>query len=341
MADLTVELVRDTAALEDLRPAWLALWRGVPGASPFRSPDWLVPWWQHVGEGALLTPVVRRGGALVGVVPLYVYARPGSGERALFPLGIGTTDHLDAVVAVGEAAAVMRAALAALDGARDAWDAAEWPQLLDGAALLAGCGPAGWLDAVEAAEPCPAVVLHGPPEAPGSVVPAAMRRDLRNWRARAARAGAVRFERASAATLDALFDAQLALHRARWEGRGEPGVLADRRVEAAHRAALPGLLRDDVLRLYAMRLDGAIVGTLYGFIDRPGGAVRRFHAYLGGFDPAWPRLSPGSLLIAHAMEEAVAEGATLFDFLRGGEAYKYAWGAVDVPTWCRRLRPAA
>ena len=56
-----------------------------------------------------------------------------------------------------------------------------------------------------------------------------------------------------------------------------------------------------------------------------------------GFDPSQPRLSPGVQIIAHAIEQAIAEGATSFDFLRGGESYKYAWGAVDRPKISRRL----
>jgi hypothetical protein len=32
---------------------------------------------------------------------------------------------------------------------------------------------------------------------------------------------------------------------------------------------------------------------------------------------------------AHAIEQALREGAREFHFLRGQEAYKYGWGAVD------------
>ena len=36
-----------------------------------------------------------------------------------------------------------------------------------------------------------------------------------------------------------------------------------------------------------------------------------------------------TLLIAHALEDAVSRGDSEFDFLRGNEPYKYRWGAVD------------
>jgi CelD/BcsL family acetyltransferase involved in cellulose biosynthesis len=59
--------------------------------------------------------------------------------------------------------------------------------------------------------------------------------------------------------------------------------------------------------------------------------------YLSGFDPQWAAFSPGVLLIAHAIEEAIREGQQEFDFLRGNEPYKYLWGAQDSSTWQRTL----
>jgi CelD/BcsL family acetyltransferase involved in cellulose biosynthesis len=100
------------------------------------------------------------------------------------------------------------------------------------------------------------------------------------------------------------------------------------------------LLRQGLLRLHALRLDGAITATLHALADRPGIAGRRVYFYLGGFDPRFAALSPGALLLAHAIEEAAREGAAGFDFLRGGETYKYRWGARDTQVLHRRLRRA-
>lgn len=38
-------------------------------------------------------------------------------------------------------------------------------------------------------------------------------------------------------------------------------------------------------------------------------------------------VSPGTILFAHAIEDAVREGAHEMDLLRGGEPYKFGWGA--------------
>jgi CelD/BcsL family acetyltransferase involved in cellulose biosynthesis len=81
-----------------------------------------------------------------------------------------------------------------------------------------------------------------------------------------------------------------------------------------------------MLRLHLLRVGNSTAAAYYGFT-----AKHTAYAYLSGFDPEFAELSPGAQILAHAIEEAVREGAREFHFLRGGEAYKYAWGALDRP----------
>jgi hypothetical protein len=53
--------------------------------------------------------------------------------------------------------------------------------------------------------------------------------------------------------------------------------------------------------------------------------------YNAGVDPDARDLSPGVVMVAKLVERALAEGRRRLDFLRGDEAYKYEWGAVDEP----------
>jgi CelD/BcsL family acetyltransferase involved in cellulose biosynthesis len=55
----------------------------------------------------------------------------------------------------------------------------------------------------------------------------------------------------------------------------------------------------------------------------------RAYGYLTGFDPTYEFESPGTIVVGYAIETAVREAAREFHFLRGREAYKYHWGAVD------------
>jgi CelD/BcsL family acetyltransferase involved in cellulose biosynthesis len=125
-----------------------------------------------------------------------------------------------------------------------------------------------------------------------------------------------------------LFDALVELHSARWAARGEPGVLPAH-LEAFHREAAGRLFERGLLRMHALRLGDQIAAVFYGFH-----AAERTTYYLSGFDPALEQFSPGTLVVAQAIQYAIEhDHARAFDFLRGAEAYKYAWGAVDEPLY--------
>lgn len=333
---LAVEELQDTDVLERLRPEWSSLWARCPTSTPFQSPEWLIPWWRHIGEGQLWGLAFRSAGQLVGLVPLYIYQRPGASIRELFLLGIGTTDYLDVLLDPEHEQACFEALVTHLGQQSHRWDVADFQQLRPDSPLLRLSAPEGWADRVNPHSACPVLPLPAKVEALEETVPKRMLHNLRYYSRRAERLGQIKFESATLDNLDELFEALLRLHRVRWSTRGEPGVLSSPNVQQAHRESLPGLLRIGALRLYALRLDQRIVACFYGFADRdrPG---KRVYYYLGGFDPELEELSLGSLLIGHAIREAIEVGAEAFDFLRGAERYKYLWGAQDCDTYRRNL----
>lgn len=329
--------IEDLAALEALRPEWEVLRARAPNATPFQSPDWLLPWWKHVGRGTLASIALRSAadGELVGLAPLYIYTAPERGTRHLFPIGIATTDYLDVLVRPGWQAAVLAAITTHLREAGGAWDVFEAPQLAPAAALLSLPPDADWEHELSAGEPSPVLPLAGTD--PWSAVPRAMRDNIRYCRRRIERSHSVAFELADAQRIPEFLDALARLHAQRWSERGETGVL-DANVLAAHLEAAPLLHAAGRLRLHGLRVDGELAAVLYALAD-----ARRCYYYLAGFDPALRTLSPGTLVIAQAIGQAIAEGAQAFDFLRGAEPYKYRWGAVDqrMSTLRVRLRHAA
>jgi CelD/BcsL family acetyltransferase involved in cellulose biosynthesis len=267
---------------------------------------------------------------LVGVLPLYELRE--SGVCKLLPIGIGLSDYIDALVDP----AWPDAGEALLAGIMDIpdWEECHLSDLPVGGVLRDAGGPAALREERSETVPCPVLTL--PPEAAAleTIVPRKTLRDLRQAASRAEAAGGVRIETADADTLQSMLDNLFRLHEARWRSRGEPGVLADPAVRAFHRDAAPALAAEGMLRLYRMRIGDTVAAVYYGFASGS-----RSYAYIGGFDPEMPRLSPGALILRHAIGAAIAEDCAEFDFLRGGEAYKYAWGAVDrwnvARTWRR------
>ena len=326
---MRIACIGTEAEMRDLVPEWSALWRRAAGATPFQSPAWLLAWWNHFGTGAPRLLTARAGEELVGVLPLYELAEPGM--RKLLPIGIGLSDYIDALVDPlrPEAGAALLAAIADIPG----WDEGHLPDLPEGGVLRGAQGPAGLREETAEGAPCPVLALPVGGVALATVVPRKTLRDIRQAAARAEGAGGVRIETADAAMLPAMLDDLFRLHEARWRSRGEAGVLTDPAVRAFHRDAAPALAAEGILRLYRMHIGEAVAAVYYGFVWR-----ERAYAYIGGFDPDLPRLSPGALILHHAIGAAIGEGCREFDFLRGGESYKYAWGAVDRRSAARTWR---
>ncbi len=325
-------ILQDGGELRRLLPEWWALWSRTARATPFSSPAWLLPWWDAFQPGELFAAAVRRDGRLVGFAPFYI--EEGALGRRLLPLGIGVTDDLDVLI---DGAPSREVAAAIVDAYRhravrwDSWSLEEMAP--DALARRLPVGPL--LDGGRAQSARPVLTL------PGSLAAwrgtSAGRRWRKSWN-RVARHDEIRIVEAEPETAGALFEALVSLHTLRWEASGEPGVLSDPAVLRFHRDAVPRLQASDLLRLSALSIDGAIVGAYYGLAHRG-----RAYGYLNGFDPALGFDSPGTALLGHAIQNAIAEGCTEFDFLRGQEPYKYAWGAVDRwnDLWLVRSAPAA
>jgi CelD/BcsL family acetyltransferase involved in cellulose biosynthesis len=319
---LTFATIRDPKAFTALEPEWWALWQRAPSPTPFQSPAWLLPWWDAFAPGELCAVTVRDGDRLVALAPCYIEIA-ARGRRVL-PIGISVTDYHDILldpVRADAAAACLKQGMTQCG----AWDAWEFPELAPGAQALSLIAPAGCEAQTEPCSACPVLALPPSMEELPCVFPMRKRRALRTAQNRADRRGSLDIiaaadEHSALAALDML----IRLHQARWESKGESGVLADPRVRQFHRTAIPRLLQSGLLRIYTLQISGHAAAVYYGFL-----CGDRAYGYLTGFDPAYEFESPSVILLGHAIAEAVREKAREFHFLRGREPYKYGWGATD------------
>ncbi len=342
---VVVRRITTDAALTALAAAWADLWTRDTTATPFQHPAWLLPWWRQFGpEGDLQALALYDGDAvserLLGLLPMYVYptatAEPEAGARHLLLLGAGTSDYLDGLFDA-DAAPVELASTALRFAAREVqgWGTLDFVQLRGASSLLAAARGFPPLDALTetGAEPC--FFLNTKDELPQKLAA-----NVRRYRRRAEAAGPLTVD-VAASPEEALvfFDQLIRLHGERWEARAQTGVLADPRIRAHHREALPALFSAGLLQFFRLSTRSTqngtleVLGVLYTLADPPTRPVRSLYLYLVGINTRFAAWSPGTLLFHAMWEHARAEGIAHFDLLRGGEAYKHLWGATPQPTF--------
>ena len=307
---MPIEVITNPEALQALETNWLNLCRKTQ-VTPFQTPMWLLPWWRNFGSNDLSVIVSRNGDRVDVIAPLYILRDDESDESLGLFLGTGISDYLDVI---GDASLIIEE-MSKLNC--QLWDL---QQLQPTSSMLRVPLPDGFSENVEDQEACPVLPLTNF-ETLGSTH---FQKKLRYCRRQLERAGDVRIETPTPESLDDLLTALFDLHAARWKRRDLPGVLADHATQHFHRDVARRMLHAGMLRMYATRIDDRIAAVFYGFALN--GIV---YYYLSGYDPDLEKLSIGTILVAHAVEQAVRDGATTFDFLRGAEEYKYAWGASD------------
>jgi CelD/BcsL family acetyltransferase involved in cellulose biosynthesis len=340
MASEAPTVEQHTGDLATLEAAWSRLVPVDHPGAPFRSFAWLSTWWKTFSTGRdPYVLVARRGGDVVGILPLYRDGGLLGGRLALMGDGIVGSDYLGALARPDDQPAVTAAIAAHLDGAGvhelvlDGLDRADLlTRALTGARALEV--------AVEPYYRCPHVrlsssfdaYLDGLPQGAG-----AQWHRRRKWLEHRPgyRIDVLRTPSEIAAGMEILFD----LHRRRWAIEGGSQGIDGPRTERFHRAAAARLAACGWARIFVLSVEGGPRAALYGFRH-----ADRFAFYQAGYEPAWRPRSVGTVLLGHVLQQCVAEGLREFDFLRGSEEYKLRWATgwretVRVHARGRGLRP--
>ena len=301
---MTARVLRGEGFLEALRTPWDDLLRDAPTATPFQTPEWQAAWWRHFSPGRRALAIeVREGRDLVGLYPLTLGAGPW---RTLRAMGTGPSDYLHPLVRAGREAAVA----AEIEGALRSMEGVD---ILD----LHGLREDAPLGALANEDQARCLVLDLPPTYDVFLagLGKSLRFDCRRLDKSPFKEGKATIETNPPDGLDVLFD----LHRARWKAKRLPGAFVGRLVPF-QRAWFSEALKKDYLRLSVLRVDGVPTGALYAMA-----VGRGVFYYQAGFAPAEGSISPGTLLVAHTVRQAIDEGRSRFDFLRGDEPYKRRW----------------
>lgn len=324
-------VVCDRDAMACLAHEWSRLADACP-ASLFATPEWVHAWWMTVGQDVAPRIVIAREGIagdregrLLAVWPLGL-SQASCGLlklRLLAPMGetLASGDRLDPLVAAPGLVEQLVGEVRQL--ARVECDLVHWAELnRTGAVSRAlAADPGGHRIRTVQPRTLPAADLPATYEAFAARLGKKLRGHVRRQEQIAVEQQGLRWRLNDEGTsLESAIAAFASLHEQCWQHRGKRGNLAESRFRAFIEYFAESAAQRGWLRLHRL-CDG----------DRTMAALMAFHHngrayyYQSGWDPAIARLSPGSLCVARAVRTAIAEGMTIFDFLRGDEAYKRRW----------------
>lgn len=306
-------------------PEWDAVLRRSARPSPFLSRRFLVPWATAFAAGRE-TMAFRweRGGGAAGFLFLCRRA-DGAGWELLG--GERVADSLDAVVIAGQEREFWSGFLRESRGLLAGGSTLRLPNLVEGTPSLhllpELCGRFGYSFRLEETDRSPLLSLPGDfgeyLERLGKKERHELRRKLR--RADDTVPGLSFRITPGGPELDRDLSSFLVLHRS---SQSEKERFMDEGMERFFREIAGRFSEAGQLRL-AFLSDGETDVASAFQLEWNGSLL----LYNSGYDPQYRRISPGLVLLARCIEEAIGRGGREYDFLRGGERYKYDLGGVD------------
>jgi CelD/BcsL family acetyltransferase involved in cellulose biosynthesis len=296
---------------------------------PFLRYEYLSSWWNTRGGGEwsaseLVLVSARRDGRLAGIAPLF--AAEYDGASALLLAGsIEISDYLDLIVRGQDMAPFLSGLLDFLAASAPAdWSRLDWYNLPESSptlsALRAESARRGWAYREEIYRPTPTIALNGDYEAYLASIDKKQRHEIRRKQRRAEERGARWYHVEAGADVEPEIDALLSLME---DDRDKAGFLKPA-MRDQMRASIRAAHEHGWLWLAFLEIDGRKAAAALNFDYR-----NRIWGYNSGVDRAFLEYSPGWVLLAYTLQWAAEHGRSEFDFMRGGEAYKYRFGAFN------------
>jgi CelD/BcsL family acetyltransferase involved in cellulose biosynthesis len=308
-------------ALDRVEAEWTGLLASCAEPIPFVTPAWQRVWLRHFqGDRQLRVYGIRDGERLIGVMPLLY-----NGTTAEFVGHYSICDYLDACVTPGFERTVVEVVLG--QTATDGITSLDLRGLREDSPML---------EAIVAAAPGAGYTATKEPEAisPNLLLPASWdeylgrlskkdRHEMRRKMRRLDSAGNVELKIITTSAealplLDTLFRLMRASNHHKEEFLDRPGM------QEFFRDMVATMADAGMLRFHVLELDGLCVAMVLN-LDVVGGV----YMYNSGYDPEYAHYAVGLMSKALLIQDAIEQGRTRVDFMRGDESYKYDLGGVN------------
>lgn len=336
-APLTTRLITTADGFDALRPAWESLFEAGDG-SVFQSYEWQRTWWKYFGEGnpdaSLSIILIEHEKKPVCIAPFFVQTLCGPrflSLRRLVFIGHDTSDYLDLLCLPGEipaAADTLGSRLLSLPILFDLVLLENIPERSPTSETLRQSFERTGIRCMRYVnECCPGTKLASTWDEMLTSFSGNLRGSVQRKSKKMERKYAVRYEIFDGSTpTDEAMNDLMALHQERWSDLGEEGTFASRQQISFHSEVARLFAKRGWLWMAFLRLNEERVAAQYHFRHR-----KTQLYYQGGtrINPETGKFSPGLLLHLFSMSEAIKDGMTTYDLLRGTERYKYELGGID------------
>ncbi|MFN8456069.1 MAG: GNAT family N-acetyltransferase [Anaerolineae bacterium] len=321
----------DPSAFDLLAGEWDSLLQRSVSAPFFMRHLYQRSWWRYLGNDDLMIITVRNeAGELVGLAPLYGTTNEAGQRRLSFVGCVDVSDYLDLLVDRRQVEPVYQALLDCLE-THPTWDKLYLCSLphtsLTHTRLAETMRARGWQAEVKQQDVCPVITLVNDWEVYLAGIDKKQRHEIRRKIRRIETETQTRwYEIDSIEQIDGAMDDFIELHQK--STRDKEDFWNDSLIrffkDLAHQLAQVGWLK-----LYFIEVNGVKAASMLCFDYN-----NEFLLYNSGFDPEqFAQFSPGNVLTAYTIQDAIRLGRTRYDFLRGDEVYKFRFGAVAEPVY--------
>jgi CelD/BcsL family acetyltransferase involved in cellulose biosynthesis len=308
--------------------AWEHLLAATPSATTFHSPTWQRAVYQTQGKpDRLRLLTVWRDAQPLALLPLHI-----RDDGLLETLAPGVTDYLDPLILPDHESAVWPLLLKLLSKLRSGpWRGVTLHNLRDNSptrTILPDLARReGFAADAKIVENCPALALPTTWDDYLATLDPHERKETRRKVNKAITKADARVVRCSADPTEIARSLPIALSLME-QAPGEKGEAIKRHLRPLLEQAAPRLIAENKLWLDTLHLNDEPAACTLQFPHPTGPQL-----YNCGFDASKREFSPGVVLTAEILRQAVESGAPTFDLLRGQEPYKYKLGATDRPLW--------
>lgn len=317
---LTVTIETDASCFTTLEAEWLTLLKSAVTNTVFQTPIFLRNWWQTLGDGKLQVVVIRdNDNVLRGVAPFFIQTSERNKQELCFVGCVNVSDYLDVIVD----ASVQQQVYAALHSALTTQ--IEWQELF--LCSLPENSPTrnflktNFPQAVETIQDVtPQIDLPATWEEYLAVLDRKQRHEVkRKWR-RAEELDHSFDLITTAEDARAAVEEFIQLHKA---SSAEKQSFWNEAHLVFFRKLIPDTAAAGWLKLFFLQIEGKRVATMLIFDYN-----NKYDLYNSGFIPdAYKEVGTGTTLTAYTIKHAIDNNRRIYDFLRGGEEYKFRLGA--------------